>query len=312
MIIKKYTSEYKILWDEFVESAKNSLFMHKREFMEYHSNRFCDNSLLFFNERDELLALLPANIDGNILYSHGGLTFGGFLTGEKMKQPKMIVCFDCLKQYMKDNGIQGLIYKSIPYIYYSFPAEEDIYALFKNNAKLIKTEPSSVIELNKNIKFSKGRKSQISKALREGVIVENSMDFENFINFENSVLETRHHTKAVHSAKELEYLYSKFPENIRLVTAIYKGEMIAGALLFVYENLVHTQYLASSEKGRELGALDLVISELINEYKNNKKYFDFGISTENSGLYLNEGLISQKEGFGARTIVYNTYKLELL
>ena len=88
--------------------------------------------------------------------------------------------------------------------------------------------------------------------------------------------------------------------------------MIAGALLFVYENLVHTQYLASSEKGRELGALDLVISELINEYKNNKKYFDFGISTENSGLYLNEGLISQKEGFGARTIVYNTYKLELL
>lgn len=312
MIIKKYTSEYKILWDEFVESAKNSLFMHKREFMEYHSNRFCDNSLLFFNEKDELLALLPANIDGNILYSHGGLTFGGFLTGEKMKQPKMIVCFDCLKQYMKDNGIQGLIYKSIPHIYHSFPAEEDIYALFKNNAKLIKIEPSSVIELNKNIKFSKGRKSQISKALREGVIVENSMDFENFINLENSVLETRHHTKAVHSAKELEYLYSKFPENIRLVTAIYKGEMIAGALLFVYENLVHTQYLASSEKGRELGALDLVISELINEYKNNKKYFDFGISTENSGLYLNEGLISQKEGFGARTIVYNTYKLELL
>ena len=39
--------------------------------------------------------------------------------------------------------------------------------------------------------------------------------------------------------------------------------------------------------------------------------FDFGISTEQGGRYLNEGLIFQKEGFGARTVVYDTYELNI-
>lgn len=309
MIIKEYTDEYKKIWNSFIDVAKNSLFMHKRDFMEYHADRFEDNSLMFFDDKDRLLALLPANKKDNILYSHGGLTFGGFITGQNMKQAKMLSCFDLLKMYMNKHKFKSLIYKTIPHIYHSLPAEEDSYALFKNNAKLLKVEPSSTIELTKLLKMPKGRKSQISKAQREEVKVTDSVDFETFIRLENAVLSSRHNTKAVHSAKELEYLYSKFPENIRLVAAMYNGQMIAGTLLFVYKDIVHTQYLASNEKGREIGALDLVISSLIEEYKNEKRYFDFGISTEDGGKFLNEGLISQKEGFGARTVCYNTWEL---
>ena len=309
MIIKEYTDEYKKIWNSFIDVAKNPLFMHKRDFMEYHADRFEDNSLMFFDDKDRLLALLPANKKDNILYSHGGLTFGGFITNEKMKQSKMLSCFDALKIYLKEHNFESLIYKTIPHIYHSQPAEEDSYALFKNNAKLLKVEPSSTIELTKLLKMPKGRKSQISKAQREEVKVTDSVDFETFIRLENAVLSSRHNTKAVHSAKELEYLYSKFPENIRLVAAMYNGQMIAGTLLFVYKDIVHTQYLASNEKGREIGALDLVISSLIEEYKNEKRYFDFGISTEDGGKFLNEGLISQKEGFGARTVCYNTWEL---
>lgn len=309
MIIKEYTDEYKNLWNSFIDVAKNSLFMHKRDFMEYHADRFEDNSLMFFDDKDRLLALLPANKKDNILYSHGGLTFGGFITNEKMKQSKMLSCFDALKIYLKEHNFGSLIYKTIPHIYHSQPAEEDSYALFKNNAKLLKVESSSTIDLKESFKISKARKSHISRAKREGIEVGDSVQFNDFIELVNTVLISRHNTKAVHSAKELEYLYSKFPENIRLVAAMYNGQMIAGTLLFVYKDIVHTQYLASNEKGREIGALDLVISSLIEEYKNEKRYFDFGISTEDGGKFLNEGLISQKEGFGARTVCYNTWEV---
>ena len=37
----------------------------------------------------------------------------------------------------------------------------------------------------------------------------------------------------------------------------------------------------------------------------------FGISTEDNGRILNDGLIFEKEGFGARSVCYDTYELDL-
>lgn len=158
--------------------------------------------------------------------------------------------------------------------------------------------------------MSKGRKAQISRAKREGVVIESSTNFHAFITLLNEVLQTRHNTQAVHSAKELELLHSRFKDNITLYIAKQNNEILAATLLFIYPNLVHTQYLAVNEKGREVGVLDLLIKTLIDTYATTQ-YFDFGISTENNGLFLNEGLIAQKEGFGARTIVHSFYELDI-
>ena len=62
---------------------------------------------------------------------------------------------------------------------------------------------------------------------------------------------------------------------------------------------------------RQIGALDLTISTVIDTFKEKKLWLDFGISTEDGGKYLNEGLISQKEGFGGRTNIYEMWKLEI-
>lgn len=308
--IKPYLSENKAIWNEFIKNSKNGIFMFNRNFMEYHSDRFIDNSLMFF-DNDNLIAVLPMNIRDKVLYSHQGLTYGGFITDEKMKQHKMLECFEALKQYMQANNIEKLIYKTIPHIYHKTPAEEDLYALFKNDAKLLKLEPSTTIYLKNPCKMPKGRKAQISRAKREGVEIQESKDFKTFIDLENKILAEYHDTKAVHTAEELELLHSKFPEQIKLYIASLNNEMIAGTLIFEYENVVHTQYMASNKISREIGGLDLLIKTLIDKYQNTKTYFDFGISTENNGQFLNEGLISQKEGFGGRTIAYDIYELEV-
>lgn len=298
------------IWNIFNKDSKNGLFMFNRDYMDYHSDRFTDHSLMFY-EDSKLIALLPINIKDDVLYSHQGLTFGGFIVDENMKQGKMLECFEVLKEYMQENCFEKLIYKSTPYIYHKIPAQEDLYALFKNNAKLFRIDCSTTIDLQNILKMSDLRKRCIKKAQNNKVEITLSEDFEAFVMLLNSVLQKQHGVNAVHSAEELKLLCSRFPQNIKLFVAKFNKEIIAATLLFIYDDLVHTQYLAANEKAREIGALDLLIKTLIDEFAKSKKYFDFGISTENGGQFLNQGLISQKEGFGGRTIVHNIFEVNI-
>ena len=308
MKIQKYKKETSLQWNEFNKSSKNGLFMFDRNYMDYHSNRFKDNSLMFYDD-DKLLALLPCNINENVLYSHQGLTFGGFITNDSMKQSTMLECFSVLKDYMRKHSIDRFIYKSIPYIYHKKPSQEDVYALFINDAYLFRVDCSTTIDLQNICKMQKGRKAQISKAKRELVQIEKSLDYENFVKLLNDVLLNRHNVKAVHNAEELALLHSRFPQNIQLFVAKQGEKLLAATLLFIYENVVHTQYLAVNDKGREIGALDLLIKTLIDKFSGDKKYFDFGISNENNGRFLNQGLIAQKEGFGGRSVAHQFFML---
>ncbi|EAL8235178.1 GNAT family N-acetyltransferase, partial [Campylobacter coli] len=294
--------------NNFNKDAKNGLFMFDRNYMDYHSDRFMDNSLMFY-EDEKLIALLPCNVVENILYSHQGLTFGGFIVDENMKQGKMLECFEVLKEYMKENNFKKLIYKSIPYIYHKIPAQEDLYALFRNKAELFRVDCSTTIDLQNVLKMSDLRKRCIKKAQKNKVEITSSEDFNIFLILLNSVLQKQHGVNAVHSVEELKLLYSRFPQNIKLFVAKFNGEIIAATLVFIYENLVHTQYLAANEKAREIGALDLLIKTLMDEFAKSKKYFDFGISTENGGEFLNHGLISQKEGFGGRNVAHQFFSI---
>ena len=308
MYVKQYSSDKKQVWDEFIRNSKNPLFMFYRDYMEYHKDRFADSSLMFYDDKDDLISVLPASIKGDIISSHGGLTFGGFVTDSKMKQHHMCELMDLLTNYMSEQGVTSLIYKAIPHIYHLQPAEEDIYALYKIGASIEKIESATVVNLSNRLKMPKGRKAQVSRARREGVTVEESTDFDTFINLENEVLGEYHNATAVHTGAELKLLHERFPEFIKLYGGFYQGKMIAGSVIFLYPNVVHTQYLASNDKSREIGALDLVVTTMMDIYKD-KTWFDFGKSTEGDGTILNEGLISQKEGFGGRTFVYQTWKL---
>lgn len=303
----------KSVWDEFIANSKNGTFLFYRDYMEYHSDRFIDNSLMFFDDKDKLLAVMPANLKDNMLFSHGGLTYGGIISDNKMKTSLMMDIFDLLKEYLCSKGIEKVRYKTIPHIYHSIPAEEDLYALFINNASLVRRDASTTIYLPKKLTFRQGKKCNINKAKKSGLKVLQNNDFETFIEIEKKVLAEKYKAQPVHTSEEISLLASRFPENIKLFSAYREEEMLAGVIVYETKTVIHTQYMANSEKGRELNGLDLVIDYLINEYyvdeqRKDKKFFDFGISTEQEGRYLNAGLALQKENFGGRAIVYDTYE----
>lgn len=87
--------------------------------------------------------------------------------------------------------------------------------------------------------------------------------------------------------------------------------MLAGVVMYESDLVGHVQYIASTGEGKNMGALDLIFDFLINEYYRQKPFFDFGISNEKNGLLLNQGLIEQKEGFGARAVVHDQYEIRI-
>jgi len=310
VIVSQYTPEHKNLWDKFVSNSKNGVFLFYRDYMEYHSNRFKDNSLLFF-KNGKVVGLLPANIDNATLHSHAGLTFGGIISSFDITATLMMEIFENLVSYCKEQGIRKILYKAIPHIYHLIPAEEDLYALFRYNAKLKYRTVSSSIYLLRKMKYDYNRKRLIEKANKNGLVVKRSFDFSCFMKIVEKVLMEYHGAKPVHTAEEIRLLAERFPDNIKLFSSFKNEVMLAGVIIYESTNVAHSQYGANSNEGRLVGAEDVIFDYLIKDYYKDKKYFDFGTSTEKFGKALNPGLIRYKEGFGSRAVVYDCYQLSI-
>ncbi|MFV0312876.1 MAG: GNAT family N-acetyltransferase [Dysgonomonas sp.] len=311
MKIKLYSSEYKDAWDKFVRDSKNGTFLFYRDFIEYHAGRFRDYSLMFYLN-DVLVALMPGHMEDRIFYSHKGLTYGGLIMGDKTTAADVLSIFEYLTTTFRHQGIRKIVYKAVPHIYHIRPAEEDLYALFRHKAILTSCNISSTLLLPDRTKYSDLRKRGVKKALKNNLAVKKATDYSGFWQILSRNLKDKYETEPVHSLAEIDYLKSKFPRNIHLFTVgNTDSNIIGGCLVFETERVAHVQYVAATEEGKKLGAIDLVIDHIINTAFTHKTYFDYGTSTENGGWHLNENLIHQKEGFGARGTVYNIYTIDL-
>lgn len=311
MEIRRYRREDKELWNSFVSKARNATFLFDRNYMDYHADRFDDNSFMFYH-KGKLKAVLPANVAGDTLYSHQGLTYGGLLLDKKATVEDVLECFDSLNSWLRENGISKVVYKALPWIYQQYPSEEDLYALtWKCKAQLISRNIASTIVIDNKLNFAESRKSGIRKALSLNIEVGESNDVDGFWHVLEDNLGNRYNAKPVHTASEMKLLMSRFPNNIKLYVAKMNGEIVGGTLIYVTPQVVHTQYISASVEGKKHGALDLLFDYIINKVYANCRYFDFGKSTEQGGAYLNEPLIFQKEGFGGRGVCYDWYQWEL-
>ena len=311
--IKKYEAPQREEWNRLVRESSNGLFLFNRDYMDYHADRFVDHSIMFL-EDGQPIALFPANIDdARALVSHGGLTFGGLIRTPKLRARNILDLFGCLIDTFETQSFAGILYKAIPLAFQTQPSEDDLYALHRFGFKLMRRDLSSVVPLDQPTKYSKGRKWSIGKAAKNNVSVRSDGQLAPFYNMLERRLQTRYAVRPTHSQEELGLLASRFPDNIRISCAYLDDftEPCAGVTLYDCGCTLHTQYMATTEEGRDVGALDFLIDYHIDEARRlGKRFFSFGISTENEGMVLNEGLVQQKESFGALGVIHDFYKLE--
>lgn len=307
--IRQYKSEDYALWNAFISTAKNATFLFYRDFMEYHKDRFKDFSILVF-ECEKLVCVIPANKVDDALYSHQGLTYGGLVFDAKIKLGEVIDITKTVLEFLNQNSIKTFQVKLIPSIYNTFFAEEIEYALFLADAKLVRRDCLSVIDLTKSFLFSKTRKESIRRGEKNSLIIKEELKFELFWNeilIPN--LDKKHNSKPVHTAQEIIKIQKKFPENIRHFNVYYEDKIVAGTTIFITDKVAHPQYISGNSQKNELGSLDYLYNYLITQVFKNKNFFDFGPSHEENGKKINEGILFWKESFGAKTTVQDYYQV---
>ena len=325
MTIRRYTPADRPAWDAFVEVARNATFLHMRGYMDYHADRFADHSLLFFDTKGHLRGLLPANEEtsadagAKVLWSHHGLTYGGLLLSMKETMETVLQIFDALMAYLRAEGFAALYYKQVPQTYHRYPSQEDDYALWRHGAVLDVCNIGAAIDLRASAapEVERRRRRGRNKALGLGYRVEETSELARFWPIVVDNLRERYDARPVHTLDEILLLHSRFPRNIRCFTAVIDDgdgtHIEAGTIVYETPTAVHMQYTHTTPRGRNDGAQDALYGAVMEYYRTQTevRYFDFGTSNEQNGRYLNENLIAQKEGFGARGVAYRIFRIDL-
>ena len=309
--IRRYHTADQPLWDDYVSRARNATFLFYRAYMDYHADRFEDYSLLFYKGK-RLYALLPAHRIGKALYSHYGLTYGGLIIDIHVTIADTCTLFEELNAYLKSQGFEQVVYRPVPWIYHRHPSEEDLYAIFwKCGARLKLRNIGTTIFVQQHLKWRKDHLRRLKKALANGVTVERNGSIADFWKILTDNLMERFHAQPVHTLQEIQLLKSRFPDNIIQYNAYREGRIIGGLTFYITPQVIHGQYSATNDEGKNYGAMEAIYEQVLNHDYRDVAYLDFGTSTEQQGAWLNEGLIAHKEGYGGRGVVYDTYEWNL-
>ncbi|PYE22841.1 GNAT family N-acetyltransferase [Paraburkholderia silvatlantica] len=302
-------------WDEFCAGCYGATFLHTRRFLSYHGDRFADFSILLEDD-GKLLGVIPAARhpgQRDVVVSHPGSTYGGILHQGRLRGSAMLNGLELAASLWHSSGFTRLHYKAVPHIYQSAPAQDDLYALFRAGALRYRCDLSSCIDLQHRLAVSDRRRRGGKKARIAGVeVVAGGHHLGALWKVLADNLHRKHGARPVHTFDEITLLAQRFRDCIHVITAIIDGKVEAGIVLFLSNMVAHAQYIASSEKGHKINALDLVFEAAVEQSKlAGKRFFDFGISTEDEGNTLNEGLNRFKNEFGASGVVHEFYEMTL-
>ena len=311
--IVRYTPERKKEWDGYVAEARNSTFLFRRDYMEYHADRFADWSLMFYRN-GRLHSLLPAHRKGDTLCSHSGLTYGGLIMKFGVTAMEVVGLFEELNEYLRKEGFRSVIYKPVPWIYQQHASEEDLYAIFwKCGARLLSRNIGTVIMVQQRQEWRKDHRRRLRLAHESGVRVVRDGSLSEFWQVLEDNLQKRFNSKPVHSLAEIELLKNRFPNDIIQYNAYIGDEIVGGLTFYVTPQVLRGQYSSTNERGKQCGAMEAIYEQvLFHDYKD-MLYLDFGTSSDpSSDAVINEGLISHKEGYGGRAICFDTYEWEII
>ena len=310
IVIEPYTAARCEEWNRFVAESRNGTFLLNRGYMDYHSDRFRDCSWMAYRN-GKLAALLPANLTaGNVLQSHGGLTYGGWLLREgHIDGGDLLDIFVHSLSVWRESGIRQLDYKPLPFIYAGRPSQEDIYVLVRLGGIMTGCGLSETVAPSQ-LKLNTLQRRHLRKA--EGTVIRETDSASSVMELVTLCLADRHGATPVHTVEEMQQLKTRFNDNIRFFTASLPQSNVADAAVCIYDTgrVAHCQYIATTEAGRDNNLLTPLFHHLISEVFATRQWFDFGTSNEKDGS-LNRGLLRQKASYGATGVAYPRFSLTI-
>jgi hypothetical protein len=301
------------LWDAFIDASYGPKLLFYRGFMDYHSERFQDFSLLVLRDR-KLIGVCPAHRIGDELRCHWGLTYGGLVFENTLTKDDIANCFDAVFEFLKAADIQKIIIKEVPQFY----CGETLLLTseyMRDRARLMQTDKVLAIDYKKPFAIHKTKLKNYRKNEYKGFEIEETSSFKEFWN-EVLIprLKTKYNVEPVHSLDEITLLNFRFPKTIRQFNLLFDGRILAGITLFDKGNAVKSQYGATTAEGSKLRALEYLFLKLIYKFQvEGKSYFSMGTVMDSSfESGFNPGLLKQKQELGCSEYHQHFYTFDIL
>ena len=320
--IEIYNQSHQKDWDNFIGTSRNGTFMQQRTFLNYHPpGRFVDCSLMVYNPHGNLIAVIPAaqKMEGlkKFFSSYPGASHGGIIVDQKFGTYEAMALVPLLTEYCKSDNFNAIQIKMVPRIYHFWPSDEIDFALRYYGFSISTTELATALPIkelaNASDHLIESTQRNIRKAQRLGVTIEESNDLVTYWGILTDNLKQKHNAEPTHTLAEITDLTNRYPQSIKLFAAFLQGEMVSGVVIFLLNSrVINCFYIASNTNYQNLRSLELLFYKLISwGLEKGYDYLDWGISTENKGLVINQGLFEFKEKFGGRGILRESYYLDL-
>ncbi len=306
--IQKYHTGLKAEWDDLIKRSSNGTFLHQRDYMDYHADRFIDFSLMIY-EGLKLRAVLPAHHIGNEIFAHNGLTYSDFIFDNKLRIEPMIAIIEAAFRYLLQNDFEKIHLNTIPSVFHKHPSESSLYIYHQIGGKINKIKPFFILN-TVDYQLNKDRKKNLKKVLKQQFDIKTDEAFlYDFWQIVSNNLRSKFNTKPVHSYEEINRLQKLFPKQIKLFTIWQDGILKAGSLVYLINNVFHLQYIHARPDG-DKAIVDALIYHLIKTFESSYKFISFG-SSEAGQNGLNKSLSYWKESFGCKIRNQIQYEINL-
>lgn len=321
--IELYEKKYEQLWDDFVlNKSINGTFLQSRNFLNYHpEGRFQDCSLLIFNQKNNLAAVVPACKDPNdtaCFFSHKGSTYGGIVLDKKhYNGDTLLEIIESLEDYLRTAQFRSMYLKITPDILsVESPSLLEYLLYYKKYQQY--SELNTYIDLEKYDEdilsnFNQAKRRNINNCIKENLKCRKIYSDNEIIIMHTIIKDNlrKYGVEPVHTAEELIKLKNIYiPNNIDFFVSHIENNFNAAIVVFYFPKTktIHTQYLCSKEEFAKLSPMSFMYYSMIVEAKKrNYKRISWGVSTEDFGHYLNQGLLKNKESYGSTYSINKTF-----
>ncbi|MBP9774091.1 MAG: GNAT family N-acetyltransferase [Candidatus Peribacteraceae bacterium] len=324
MQVVRFQSSHEQQWETFVAASRNGTVFHTRRFLAYHpADRFEDHSLLFF-DGPHLRAVLPAaeRTDGDrtLLASHPGASYGGLVLHPDATVADTGIIIDVLIEYARAEKFASLsMLRLTPASVRTQFSDDAEYWLYQRGGIVTRFEMDGSIDLrgwsdNAMLEQFSGKcRNAVRQAQRSGLTVHISEDITAFWTILETTLAARHSAHPTHTREEIERLAKLLGGDLRLFAAFDGDTMVGGILtITLHSKAVYTLYIAQNYEYQKHHPVHLILAEIIRTGIVEKRdTLHLGVSTEDGGKKVNEGLFFFKESFGMKPVRRESWEIVL-
>jgi hypothetical protein len=315
-VIRPYRTEDALAWKELLATSNNATLFHDLDFLAYHPPGKYDFRHLVALRRNRIDAVIPGGLspDG-VFVSPTGASVGGPAIRNSVHAEACLHLVDALQLYCKSAGWLGIEITLPPSVYNDEPDQIIEFALCVRGFRLIHRSMPLLVPLDHKRDdycqrlFRRSHRSKVRAGRRKGVVV-TEVGIEGLEEFVELLAETHARLDALptHTPDEIDSLFQRLPDRVRIWLAHLGARTIAGVLMFVLNrNICNTFYICDRASHREFHGVTVLLAEAVNVLATRGfRYVDLGPSASNA--HFNRGVVSFKESLGARAFCRDRWR----